>query len=461
MKSFTAALLAASALLAPITNAIPTISVKGAKFFDSTGAQFYIKGIAYQLTEDDPLADGAQCQRDVELMKTIGTNAVRVYHVDPSANHDTCMGALSAAGIYVFLDVDTFDTYIKAGNLSWTPWLFSRYTAVIDAFHGYDNVAGFFVGNEDINQGNETISAPYTKAAARDLKAYQKQKGYRQIPIGYSASDIPSLRPNLQNYFACGADRSAALDFFSLNAYEWCGQNTYQGSGYAALNEMNKDLSIPIFFSETGCNTVQPRTFEDQNAILGPDMDSMWSGAMIYEWIEETNNYGLISYGPPAAATATGSDIVAGFTRQGTPTPIQPDFSNLQNVWKTLSPSGIAEAAYTPSLSPPACPAYTADTWLVSGDAPLPTLGQSAIAAQASAAGTGPNIVTTGGSSSGSGSGSSGGAQATGGSSSSSKGAAAAMYGRRAPMGLPASESTLLVAFAGVVGFVLSAVVIL
>lgn len=70
-------------------------------------------GIAYQLTENDPLVDGDQCARDATLMKTLGANAIRVYHVDPTADHDTCMSAFSDAGIYLFLDLDTFNTAIS------------------------------------------------------------------------------------------------------------------------------------------------------------------------------------------------------------------------------------------------------------------------------------------------------------------------------------------------------------
>lgn len=98
----------------------------------------------------------------------------------------------------------------------------------MDAFHNYDNLAGFFVGNEVLTTGANSIAAPYVKAATRDMKAYRDSKGYRQIPIGYSAADIASLRPNLQKYMACGDNSSDALDFFSLNAYEWCGETTYE-----------------------------------------------------------------------------------------------------------------------------------------------------------------------------------------------------------------------------------------
>jgi hypothetical protein len=69
-------------------------------------------GIAYQLRPNDPLIDTEQCQRDVKLMRELGTNTLRVYHVDASANHDGCMSTFADAGIYLLIDLDTFDTYI-------------------------------------------------------------------------------------------------------------------------------------------------------------------------------------------------------------------------------------------------------------------------------------------------------------------------------------------------------------
>lgn len=247
----------------------------------------------------------------------------------------------------------------------------------MDAFAGYDNTLGFFIGNEVIATANESLSAPYIKAAARDLKAYRDSKSYRGIPVGYSAADIAQLRPMLQDYLACGSNFSESIDMFGINAYEWCGANTFEGSGYATLNSYAQGYNVPIFFSETGCNTDAPRTFEDQTAILGPDMDGTWSGAIIYEWIQETNGYGLISYGPSVNPTATASGVVAGYTRTGTPSPVLPDFTNLQSKWATLNPTGVASSAYSPSLTPPACPSSTAGGWLVDGNVALPSLGQT------------------------------------------------------------------------------------
>ena len=222
------------------------------------------------------------------------------------------------------------------------------------------------------------------------MKAYRDSKGYRDIPIGYSAADIAYNRPMLQNYFACGTNDSERLDFFALNTYSWCGsESSYTVAGYDQRVEEAKSLNIPIFISETGCNKPQPRTFEDQSAIFG-EMASVYNGAIVYEWIQEANDYGIISYGPETDPTNTAA--LDGFTRSGTPTPKNPDFSNLSNQWKTLTASSTKKADYNPTLTPPACPSYmsnSASQWQVSGNVALPTIGSTYQAAEATGSASG------------------------------------------------------------------------
>lgn len=46
-------------------------------------------------------------------MADLGANTIRVYHVDPTGNHDACMTAFGDVGIYLFLDLDTFTTQFE------------------------------------------------------------------------------------------------------------------------------------------------------------------------------------------------------------------------------------------------------------------------------------------------------------------------------------------------------------
>lgn len=250
----------------------------------------------------------------------------------------------------------------------------------MDTFHGYNNILGFFIGNENIAKKEDSVAAPFLKAAARDMKAYRDSKGYRKIPIGYSAADIQQLRPMLQDYLTCGDNSSEIVDFFGLNSYSWCDPSTFEQSTYDKLQQFAKDFPVPIFLSETGCIIPGPRKWDDQDAIFSKPMVNDWSGAIIYEWIQEQNNYGIITYGPPAGDSSQMDEAVEdGFTRKGTPTPRSPDFGNLKTKWASLQPTGVSKADYDPKhVSTRDCPKSTeGGWWQVDGNVQLPTIGAS------------------------------------------------------------------------------------
>ncbi|CCH60498.1 hypothetical protein TBLA_0C07070 [Henningerozyma blattae CBS 6284] len=300
------ATLAASALFAgqAAADSLPEIEIVGNKFFYSNnGSQFYVKGIAYQANTDnvttgstinDPLANADACKRDIPYLQKVNTNVIRVYAINTSLDHSECMQSLNDAGIYVIADLSAPDESINRDAPTWTVDLYQRYKDVVDELANYTNVLGFFAGNEVTNNSTNTDASAFVKAAIRDTKSYIKQKGYRNIPVGYSSNDDADTRVPMADYFACGKD-SIKADFYGINMYEWCGSSTFQKSGYADRTKDFQNLTIPIFFSEYGCNEVQPRKFTEVEALYGSNMTNVWSGGIVYMYFEEENNYGLVT----------------------------------------------------------------------------------------------------------------------------------------------------------------------
>ncbi|PTU23695.1 hypothetical protein P175DRAFT_0468443 [Aspergillus ochraceoroseus IBT 24754] len=357
--------LVAAALVGTAFANIDPIIIKGSKFFySSNNTQFYIRGVAYQQdyssngTTDgstsyiDPLSDVTTCKRDIPIMQDLNTNTIRVYAVDPTANHDECMSLLADAGIYVIADLSDPTQSIDRNDPRWETSLYTRYTNVIDAFAGYKNTLGFFAGNEVSNTVSTTDASAFVKAAVRDMKAYIKAKSYRSMGVGYATNDDSTIRVNMADYFNCG-DTEDGIDFWGYNIYSWCGDSSYKVSGYQERTEEFSNYSVPVFFAEYGCNEVQPRTFTEVKALFGDEMNDVWSGGIVYMYFQESNNYGLVS--------VIDSTSVSKMT----------DYTYYSSEINAVSPTGTNKASYTPTNSAlQDCPAVTSD-WLATAT-PLP-----------------------------------------------------------------------------------------
>lgn len=242
------------------------------------------------------MADEAACARDVPLLTELGTNVIRVYSINPTADHSKCMAMLQEAGIYVIQDLSKPSNSINRDDPSWTTELFAGYAAVIDEMASYTNTLGFFAGNEVSNKANNSNASAYVKAAVRDSKAYIKTKGYRDIGVGYAANDDAEIRDDLKDFFNCGKIEEA-IDFFGYNIYSWCGKSTYVDSGFDKRTEEFTNYTVPVFFAEYGCNTVAQRPFDEVQAIYGPKMTDVWSGGIAYMYFQEENDYGELLCG--------------------------------------------------------------------------------------------------------------------------------------------------------------------
>lgn len=201
------------------------------------------------------------------------------------------MNLFGSAGIYVLADLSSPNQSINRDSPTWDTSLYTYYTSVVDSLANYTNTLGFFSGNEVANSANTTGSSAFVKAATRDMKAYMAQMNYRAIPVGYSAADVVTIRQQLADYLNCGPQEDA-IDFFGDNVYEWCGDSSYTTSGYDSITEEFTNYSVPYFFAEYGCNTVQPRTFTNIPVMYGSQMNGFLTGGIVFEFFQEANDFG-------------------------------------------------------------------------------------------------------------------------------------------------------------------------
>lgn len=259
------------------------------------------------------------------------------------------MKLLDAAGIYVISDLGQPNLSINRETPEWNLDLYDRYTAVVDSLANYTNVIGFFAGNEVTNNASYTPASAFVKAAVRDTKAYIKKAGYT-AGVGYAADDDATTRAHVAAYFNCG-DTADTIDFWGYNIYSWCDPSDYVTSGYQNHTETFSTYNVPVFFAEYGCNEgtasgTGNRDFSEVAALYGTNMSGVFSGGIVYEYFQETNDYGLVSL--------SGSTV----------TKLQ-DYDNFSTKIHAISPSSVNSASYTPTnTAGQSCPTVGSD-WKV------------------------------------------------------------------------------------------------
>ncbi|KAF2473778.1 uncharacterized protein BDR25DRAFT_256639 [Lindgomyces ingoldianus] len=347
------------AALAAIARAVHPVEVRGQDFVDTvTNKRLMIIGVDYQPggqagykpdSKQDALSNGTVCLRDAALLQRLGVNTIRVYNVDPSINHDDCASIFNAVGIYMIIDVNSpleGESLNRASpSSSYNSAYLTRIFGIVENFKGYPNTLAFFAANEVMNDvGTSKENPPYIRAVQRDLKNYIAKHSTRTIPVGYSAADVRPILEDTWAYFQCAIDGKdddpTRSDFFGLNSYSWCGGDaTYQSAGYDILAAMFSNSTIPVFFSEYGCNKPEgvARVFNEVAALYGKNMTAL-SGGLVYEYSQEESDFGLATI------------------NENTTVSLKKDFDNLQSQYNKLDIKLIQSTnAAATQAKPPKC----------------------------------------------------------------------------------------------------------
>lgn len=256
-------------------------------------------------------------QRDIEYFKQLGVNAIRLYAVDPGANHDAFMCALQEAGIYVIVGLaasceDCAITKDTAPDC-YPAALKDRGQYIINQFQKYTNVLAFSAGNE-INlvapAQMPEANAACQKQFIRDMRAYISGCGpnvMRQIPVGLVTADIE--REENAQYYGCQTvpgDDLETTEWYGINTYVHCdgsATDISQLTGYQNLltDFAAYDLSYPVMLTEFGClNPSFPtltddsgmpfeaqRTWLQVDALFDPQYEEEFSGGFVFEYSTE------------------------------------------------------------------------------------------------------------------------------------------------------------------------------
>ncbi|EEQ91175.2 glycolipid-anchored surface protein 5 [Blastomyces dermatitidis ER-3] len=393
VSALAAAIFGASSALAGVASnvqaresKITPVTVKGNAFWQGN-KRFYIRGVDYQpggaSKVKDPIADPEVCKRDIAKFKELGLNTIRIYTVDNSKDHDECMQALADAGIYLVLDVNTpkYSINRMEPEISYNDVYLQNVFATVAMFAKYDNTLAFFSGNEVINDGPTSKTAPYVKAVTRDIRQFIRKQGLREVPVGYSAADVDSNRLQMAQYMNCGPDDERS-DFFAFNDYSWCDPSTFEKAGWDKKVELFSGYGLPLFLSEYGCNT-NTREWNEVKALYSEKMTSVYSGGLAYEYSQEPNNYGLVELKDGKVKT-------------------RKDFDTLKKAFAaTKNPAG--DGGYNEAGGASPCPKKNAPSWDVDGDK-LPAIPEPAKVYVMKGAGKGPGLGGSGSQNAGTGS---------------------------------------------------------
>lgn len=127
--------------------------------------------------------------------------------------------------------------------------------------------------------------------------------------------------------------------------------------------------NVAAYFSEYGCNAVEPRPWDDVSALFNSPATDIWSGGVAFSYFpaeSDQGEFGMVTISPD------GSNVT-----------VNADFTNLQQKYSQINPPNSPSASSAPTPAYPSCPQDNS-TWLASSNLP-PTPNDAACSCLANA----------------------------------------------------------------------------
>jgi O-antigen biosynthesis protein len=244
-----------------------------AKFFYEGDGKFFVKGVTYGPFKPDAeghyLGTPEQLQRDLQLMRDIGINVVRIYHVPPMWFLDTC----AAAGIRLLITLPWAKHVEFLRRSSARAEIVESVRKAVAERAGHPAIFGYLVGNEISPQMVRWLGVrrvtEFLEHLIRVARAADPQ-------VLYSYASFPPTEFLLpQN-----------VDFLCFNVY----LHHQPDFERYLLRLQNLAEEKPLLLGEFGMDTIR-HTQDEQAEMLGWHIDSIvkcgLAGTVFFAWTDE------------------------------------------------------------------------------------------------------------------------------------------------------------------------------
>jgi GT2 family glycosyltransferase len=243
-----------------------------AKFFFEGDRKFFVKGVTYgpfRPTDGYHIGTPRQFERDLQLMREVGVNLLRIYHPPPKWFLDAC----GAAGLRVMITIPWSKHIEFLRKTSARNAILDTFRQAIEVNAGHPAIFGYLVGNEISSTMVRWLGVRRVTEFVEELV----RVGRRLDPLAlFSYATYPPTEYLLpQN-----------VDFFCFNVYL---HNQVEFERYL-LRLQNLAEEKPLILGEFGMDTIR-HSEEEQAEMLSWHVDSVarcgLAGTILFAWTDE------------------------------------------------------------------------------------------------------------------------------------------------------------------------------